>query len=210
MSRRPSPDFFEDELTHLVQTELENAWRDIPPRDPTMVERQRATFIAAGVRLGQQAKWMQVKFLSKTALRYAAIVIFTLLSTFVGARVVSAQSLPGDRLYPVKLSLESVDGLFYGGERWHDQQEARRLDEVLTIAAQGESAVVNFVASPFLTDDGQWYVGAVPLMVTAEQNRMLHNQCAERDTSIRIFAQVIDGKIYARAITPSCFFVASR
>jgi len=210
MSRRPSLDFFEDELTHLVQSELKRAWYQLPPREPTIVATQKAAFVAAGVRLAKQAKWLRLKLLSTTALRYAAIVVFTFMSTFVGARVVSAQSLPGDRLYPVKLSLESVDGLFYGSEAWDDQQEERRLAEVIMMAAQGESAMVSFVATPFQTDEGQWFVGTVPLMVTTEQNGMLQNQCAERETSVRVFGQVSDGVIYARAITPSCFFVASR
>lgn len=210
MSRQPSPDFFESELTHLVQVELTEAWRDLPPPNPTVMDRHKAAFIAAGVQLAQQAKWLRLKLLSKTALRYAAIVLFTLMSTFVGARMAAAQSLPGDRLYPVKLSLESVDGLFYGNEAWQTHQEERRLAEVMTIASQGESAVVNFVATPFLHDDGQWYVGTFPLILTAEQSGMLGSQCPQRDNSVRVYAQVSNGKIYARAITPTCFYVASR
>lgn len=210
MSRQPFSDFFEDELNALVQAELQQAWRDVPPRNSALVARQRAAFIAAGVRLAEQAKWLQLKLLSRTAFRYAAIVLFTLLSTFIGARVVSAQSLPGDRLYPVKLSLESVDGLFYGGEAWEAQQEARRLQEVLDMVARGESTLVNFVATPFQTDDGQWYVGAVRLVVTSEQNRMLRNQCTSANTRVIVMGQISDGKIFARGLTPSCFYVASR
>lgn len=210
MSRHPSPDFFESELTHLVQRELTEAWHDLPSATPSAMERHKAAFIAAGVQLAQQAKWLRVKLLSKTALRYAAIVLFTLISTFIGARMVSAQSLPGDQLYPVKLSLESVDGLFYSSEAWQSRQEERRLAEVLMIVTQGESAVVNFVATPFLHDDGQWYVGTVPLILTAEQSGMLGNQCPQRDNSVRVYAQVTSGRIYARAITPTCFYVASR
>lgn len=209
MSQPPSPDFFEDELNHLVQNELRALWQDVPPRESSLVERQRTAFIEAGVRLAQQAKWVQMKLVSRTALRYAAIVCFTLLSTFIGARVATAESLPGDRLYPMKLSLESVDGLFYGQEVWETQQEARRLQEIFTIAVRGESAVVNFVATP-IESDGDWYVGATPLIVTTEQNQRLRNQCDGQETNVRILGQVSNGKIYAQVITPSCFFIASR
>ncbi len=210
MSRRPSPDFFESELTHLVQLELNEAWRDLPAPDPSVMERHKAAFIAAGVQLAQQAKWLRVKLLSKTAFRYAAIILFTLMSTFIGARAVSAQSVPGDRLYPVKLSLESVESLLYHGETWQKEQERRRLSEVLVIAARGGSAVVYFEATPFVSAEGQWYVSTVPLVLSADQTRTLDNQCPQRGNRVGISAQVRDGKIYVRGITPSCFYVASR
>lgn len=210
MSRSPSPDFFEDELNHLVTAGLQEVWRDLPPPDANRMASQRAAFIAAGVRLAQQAKWLQVRLVTKTSLRYAAILVLTLLTSFVGARAASAHSLPGDQLYPVKLSLESVDILFYGGEQWEATQAERRLSEVLTMAAEGESAMVSFAASPTQAADGQWFIGTVPLIVSAEQSAMLDNQCPQRDDNVQIYGQVHDGKIFARAITPGCFYVASR
>jgi hypothetical protein len=210
MSQRPSPDFFEDELTHLVQKELQEAWQALPPPEPSRMATHRAAFIAAGVQLAQQAKWLKVRLLTKTTLRYAAIIVLLLMTSFVGARAVSAQSLPGDRLYPVKLSLESVDMLFYGGEQWEARQEERRLSEVLTMVDEGEQATVSFIAVPTRAADGQWYIGTVPLVVSSEQSTMLSNQCQQREHRVQIYGEVRDGTIIARAITPGCFYVASR
>lgn len=204
MSQHPSPDFFDDELNTLVTNELEAAWGDVPAPDSRAMAAHRAAFLAAGVGIRQRPAWSQV------ALRYAAILVLTLVSSFFGARVVSASSLPGDHLYPMKLSLESVDGLFYSDEAWSDTQEERRLAEVVTMAQSGESAIVNFEATPTQHADGSWYVGQIPLVVTAEQQGMLVNQCPERETTVRVYGQVLDGKIYPAAITPSCLYVAFR
>jgi hypothetical protein len=103
------------------------------------------------------------------SLRYAAIsaLIVVVLLGLVFTGMVSAQSLPGQPLYPVKIAAEKFTLSLPASPSTRLEQETsfdrRRLDEVETLRTQQRAQDVDF--SGFLTrdTDEQWQIGDINL-----------------------------------------------
>jgi hypothetical protein len=143
--------------------------------------RQRVLREAARLRIDQQQKagtrqmpwWLNLQALlrkSAAAVALASVLLVTILGA--GTVAISANSLPGDALYPVKRISEEVQ-LFLTIDEERKAQlverlDARRRQEALAISSSQRVAELSFRGQVESVEDGRWSIGGVPVSVSDE------------------------------------------
>lgn len=110
--------------------------------------------------------WMGVPRLAFSLL----LAVVLLVMTSSGLLAVSAESLPGDRLYPVKRAVENLRVQFapsrvqkYEAE-W--QYRERRIGEVTELLTMGESRNISFEGVVEEINDLEWFVSGIDVRLT--------------------------------------------
>jgi len=143
---------------------------DIPIKT---INRSRTRILARAAQLRLDRKSRRTIFHRIPRLAYAFIlaVIITLMS-FSGLSIASAQSLPGDQLYPLKraaenirLSLSVTLDDHYAVE---DRYKARRIEEVEALLAAGRIELVEFFGLVNQQDDDRWNIGGVDVRLSSD------------------------------------------
>lgn len=164
--------------------------RDVPPRDPVAVAAGRQQFLQQAIEMRQQQEasfgerlavwWGQITQLSPTVVRglatAAMALLLVVLSLGGGAWAVSARSLPGDFLYPVKLVREQVELWLTFDNLGKDELEAeiqeRRLQETKALLEERRAANVAFQGQVERVSDNVLLIGGVtvtlPINVPAQ------------------------------------------
>lgn len=137
----------------------------------TALERGRVRVLrrAAEMRIAKTAgSGARMKPGWRLATSLALVIILVATST----RLVSASSgsLPGDQLYPVKRSWETLQLFFVFQEEDHQLLESRftqeRLDETSKLLGQGRSAPISFSGLVMQQQDGTWLVSGIRVSIT--------------------------------------------
>ncbi len=137
----------------------------------TSLERGRVNVLrrAADMRIAKTAK-AQAGMKPGWRLATSLALVFILVAT--STRLVSASSgaLPGDQLYPVKRSWESLQLFFVFQEEEHQVLQSRftqeRLDETSKLLVQGRSAPISFSGLVMQQQDGTWLVSGIRVVIT--------------------------------------------
>lgn len=109
----------------------------------------------------------------------AALILFVVFAVgSVTAAGVSAEALPGDALYPVKLATERTQLLLTTNpqDRLELEQsfDEERVEEIQTLITRSRTSSVNFAGTLESTGENEWQVGGVKLVV-GEQTEIEDN-----------------------------------
>ena len=155
-------------LIAALQVQRSAAAVTVPRR---AASRSRAQFLAESARLGPRRP-----ILSWTlqVVRYAALAVLLVaivLAGFLGSGIVSAEALPGDTLYPVKLAVEKIRLQLAGDSParlvLEEQYDDRRLDEVERLNQIQRKEEVNFTGVLLSPNGTDWQVGSLRLVFKA-------------------------------------------
>ncbi|MFQ5401784.1 MAG: DUF5667 domain-containing protein, partial [Anaerolineae bacterium] len=135
----------------------------------------------------------------KFVTRLAIAMVIVLFVGGAAAVTTSAQTLPGDTLYPVKRIVENVRLVFAGNESARQTLETEltqeRLREIKALMANGRQEIVEFSGPLAPTGDGGWQVNGFSLRITP-QTQIEGELAAGRITAVR--AQIMnDGTLTA-------------
>ena len=157
---------------------LEAGWMAMllaPPADaPSAAQnRSRAAFLArtGELRAHQRPRQTREPFFS-FVLRYGALIV-VLAAVLLGGGLVSARSLPGDLLYPLKINVERASQSWVAdiSSRLNRQLsfDERRAQEVRRLLQSGREEAVNF--GGFLERKSEnWHVADIPLRIAPDLN----------------------------------------
>jgi hypothetical protein len=140
---------------------------------PLDVRRRGRTNLLSAVRDGSSAgapgRRRVIPLFSRLALTGSLVAALALTST--GLVSASSSSLPGQQLYPVKRSWESVRLLFAFSpqqrELLESDYEQERLDETNHLLSQRQSAPITFSGLLARQADGTWKVSGIPVSVSS-------------------------------------------
>jgi len=134
--------------------------------------RSRTRVLARAMQLrsvGQPRGWV---FRRIPRLAYALILVLIFLLSWNGLVFASAKALPGDQLYPAKLTLEKLRlGLTLNPQTHQEAEEeyqARRIDEVARLLALGRKEFVQFVGMVEEQGDDYWIVEEIEVRILPE------------------------------------------
>lgn len=133
---------------------------------PAVQARSRAVFLSQAARKRQpRSKWLPV-FLLRPA-TVLALFIVILVTALFGSGLASAQALPGDTFYPVKISVEqarlSLAANTASRLRLQDLYDQRRVEEVQSLLARGRIQRVAFDGFLERPVEDVWQVSGIPL-----------------------------------------------
>ncbi len=107
--------------------------------------------------------------LALTGILAAALVL-----TSTGLVSASSASIPGDQLYPVKRTWESVQLMFVFNPQQRDLMQSifdqERLDEISELLGRRQAAPISFSGILGRRSDGNWVVSGIPVSVTGSTN----------------------------------------
>jgi len=174
--------------------------------------RQRVLREAARLRVSQQEKertrqvpwWLNLQTLLRRSAA-AAVVASVLLVTILGAGTVaiSANSLPGDTLYPVKRIGEEVQLLLTLDHESKallvERLDARRREEALAISSSQRVAELSFRGQVESVQGELWNIGGVPIR-TSDETRV--GDDVQVGTFVRVEVRSLsDGTLLAESIS---------
>lgn len=159
-----------------IRSELETA-RMLKSSGQTKIpsgaaNRSRTQILARAARLRKDT--LPRKTLFGRVPRFAVTFIFIAIVLLSGGGLIaaSAQAIPGDELYPVKRSFETVRlGLTINPQshqQIEEQYQSRRLDEVERLLALKRQAMVQFVGIVDQQGAGFWMVSGIKVDLTPE------------------------------------------
>lgn len=185
--------------------ELEEAFAVVPEPNESRMRANRSRFLTLAAQATQQEpKKVWFGRLWQRVLWQSGILVAFLLMSLLGVRIVSANSLPGEELYLIKLSLEPLDALFYSKEQWEQKVEAQRRQEVQQLLKrQGEAKV--YFEGMLQETAGGWQMMELPLALTPEQQELAYLSCEGRP--VKIQGEVSKGSLQIIHLTPTCLEV---
>jgi len=158
------------EMRPLLESAL-LAWslRVTAPVPEASMARSRALFIEKAVAQPQHRGLFDLKLCFKYSL-FAALCAVVILT--IGTSFVSAQSLPGDILYPVKLAGEQTRLLFTTNTDQRlilqERYDQTRADEVANVLQDHRQVEVTFVGLLTRTIDDHWQVAGVNVVFPSD------------------------------------------
>ena len=147
-------------------------------------------------------RWLPARFVAAVAL-----VVVLLASGFYGVNHVAAQSIPGDRFYPVKLVVEEMQLQLAPNITARMKLETefgqRRKDEVEHLIQDSRTAPVIFTGFASQAVSGKWQVNGIPVDLTPDQEQ-------ELSSSTKVLVQVQgqiqpDGTVLVKDAGPHSF-----
>lgn len=141
---------------------------DLPSRATAM--RSRSQMLGRAFELRTVDRGPAVQPWLRWSIALLGLSLFILISGGVGLMAASAQSLPGDGLYPLKRSAERIQLSFTPGLTNRLSltitQDMRRLDEVLRLLELKRVEAVEFEANLSDRQGSRWQFGDIPVLVT--------------------------------------------
>jgi hypothetical protein len=183
------PEFME-ELRPLLETAVKAKNAAINSPSPDVVRRNRARVLghAAQLREAKAKPWHGFWSVSirRTLVSLAVITILFIGST--GLVRAASTTVPGDNLYPVKRTWESVNVLFTFDVRAREalevEHENERLEELSELFRDGRSANVDFVGLVTRQDGILWLVSNIKVEVSAQTD--LHDGPIKEGDAVRV------------------------
>jgi hypothetical protein len=198
-------DELSEELGAFIK-ELEKTFAIVPEPNESRMLANRSLFLTLGAELATQQEPKKVWFgwLWQRLLWQSGVLAVFLLMSLLGVRMVSANSLPGEQLYLIKLSLEPLDAIFQDQEQWEQKMEARRREEVQQLVKHQGEAKVYFEGMLEQTAAG-WQMMELPLVLTPEQQQIALLRCQGRP--VKVQGKVSKGSLQIIHLTPTCLEV---
>ncbi len=136
---------------------------------PADVRRTGRLMLLEQVHAGREARARRRMIPLFPRLALSASLVAALVLTSTGLVSASSTSLPGQQLYPVKRTWESVRLLFAFSPQQRDLMESgyeqERLDEISELLGQRISAPIAFSGLLSRRTDGQWTISGIPVAV---------------------------------------------
>ena len=158
------------QLRPVLQT-AEIAGQDPLIKAPSQViSRSRTRVLAHAAHLRQADQPGRMSWGRAQRLAVALVIALAFMLSWGGLIAASAQALPGDQLYPAKLTLEKVRlGLTFSPQS-HQQVEAlyqsRRVDEVQRLLTLGRVVLVEFHGVVEQQKMAEWVVSSIPVRLS--------------------------------------------
>ncbi|MFZ5885648.1 MAG: DUF5667 domain-containing protein [Chloroflexota bacterium] len=176
--RRPE---LADELRPILEAAVKAKAMAVPPPSETVMRRSRARVLQRAAELREQRERKTIFFLPPVRrgwlapLRRAFVMFAVVAMLFVsGTSLVRASTttLPGDSLYPVKRTWESLSLFFVFNPEQREalefEHENERLEELHELIARGRSAKVDFSGYVTRQSGTEWQVSGIPVFLSAE------------------------------------------
>ncbi len=156
------------DLRPLLEASLAARSLQAGPAPTSAQNRSRAQFLAAAAELRQPARrGLRLGFLPLRALVPALMVLLVVVSSLFVTGLVSAQSLPGDGLYPVKIAMEQAQLRLTTGTAsrlsLEETFDERRVMEVADLLKRGELRQVSFAGFLSRPKVNEWRVAGIPV-----------------------------------------------
>lgn len=195
-----------DELRPILEASLVAKKLSAPEPSADVVRKNRAKILqrAAELRLLKVMPavrlnwWVPLRRLVSTL----TILVLVLASgtSLVGA---ASTSLPGENLYPVKRSWESLQLLFTFNAKFREalevEHENERIEELRELLAAGRSAEVTFSGLVTSQTDSGWLVAGVPVVISPQTE--LPAQPLPENSAVRVVGSTQpDGSVLATNI----------
>lgn len=205
-----------DDDWHDFTNALEEAFATIPAPNKSRMQAHRSAFLTAGIQMATPSPaptrprfwrrlrfWWRLRFWRRLLWQTSLLTMFLLIS-LVGTTLASANSLPGDNLYLMKLGIEQVDGKFRNADEWQQYVEERRRLEVQRLIEKRREAPVIFQGILTRTDQ-QWRIDSLSLQLTPEQEAYANQVCPNRP--VRVIGKVASGRLHLSHLIPTCLQV---
>jgi hypothetical protein len=138
---------------------------------PAAQSRSRARFLAAAQKPARSGFLFSFAPVRRTPMMLLALMLSLLLGAF-GTVAASAQSLPGEALYPLKLATENTRLLFTTdpAQRRELAQafDHNRVQEVYALLQRGRSVRVTFAGALTQSTSGEWQVAGIRLALPSD------------------------------------------
>ena len=128
-------------------------------------QRSRTRVLARAAQLRQFSQSRPSTYNRNPRLAYFLVLAIVILVSFSGFTITSAQALPGDQLYPVKLAVEDLSLDLSLGVADHrvleDRYQERRIDEVNRLLVLDRLEFVEFYGKVINIEKDKWDVGGI-------------------------------------------------
>lgn len=166
---------YADELRPILEASVKAKSLAVPGPSTDAVRRNRAKVMQRAAEL-REAKVKPVSsrvwFTSLRRLAVTLTVVVTLFVSGTGLVGASANTLPGDNLYPVKRTWEDVLVLLTFNSQARQQlefeHENERLEELNELFTEGRTAKVDFAGYVTRQSGTEWRVSGIPVMISAQ------------------------------------------
>ena len=132
---------------------------------PQVLSRSRTRVLAHAMQLRRASPVKRSAWGGFRRLAIALVIALAFLLSWGGLMVTSARALPGDQLYPAKLTLEKVRlGLTFSPESHKQVEElyqSRRVDEVHSLLKLGRTVLVEFHGVVDEQQVGEWLISGI-------------------------------------------------
>lgn len=165
---------FTQELRPILESALKAKNAAVPGPSPDALRRSRARVLghASQLREAKAKPWYGVWSVSirRTLVSLAVITMLFIGST--GLVRAASTTVPGDNLYPIKRTWESVNILFTFDVRAREalevEHENERLEELSELFREGRSAKVDFVGRVTRQDGDLWLVSTIEVVISSQ------------------------------------------
>lgn len=196
---------FADELRPILETSAQLKAKAVPAPSAEVVRRNRAKVLQHASEMRERKAAPLRRRIWSPQLRSALaalMVVFLFLLSGTGLVRASSTTLPGDDLYPVKRSWESVQLFFTfnadARETLELEHENERLEEVTELFAMGRTADVDFSGYVTRQTGDEWLVSGIPVLLSS-QTRLPDGPVRVGD-AVRVRGQARDGGVAALRI----------
>ncbi len=165
-----------DKMRPLLQAALEARRSGKPVHIPASAKiDSRTRFLAEASRMQNRSPGFQPHFRLAGAI---AIAVFILFAGLFGTGLASAETVPGETLYPIKRAMESAQLALTSNQSnrldLEEEFDRRRVTETEKLVEAGRSESVTIAGTLNETTDHGWVVGNVPLALTPDQAEIAH------------------------------------
>ena len=195
-----------DELRPILQASLGAKKLSAPVPSADVLRKNRAKILQRAAELRESKVMPAVRLNWLVPLRRLVSTLAILVLVFAsGTSLVGAAStsLPGENLYPVKRSWESLQLLFTFNAKFREalevEHENERIEELRELLADGRSAEVTFSGLATRQTDTGWLVAGVPVVISPQTD--LPAQPLSDRSAVRVVGSTQpDGSVLAMRI----------
>lgn len=195
-----------DELRPILEASLGAKKLSAPEPSADVVRKNRAKILRRAAELRESKVMPAVRLNWLVPLRRLVSTLAILVLVFAsGTSLVGAAStsLPGENLYPVKRSWESLQLLFTFNAKFREalevEHENERIEELRELLADGRSAEVTFSGLVTRQTATGWLVAGVPVVISPQTD--LPAQAVLVNSAVRVVGSTqSDGSVLATSI----------
>lgn len=179
-----------DELRPILETSIKAMDMAIaePPLAMAHITRAKLLQHAAELREAKAKRSTRFWFASLRRMAVTFIVLLALFASGNGLVRASSNTIPGDKLYPVKRTWEDVLVLFTFNAQQRDEleieHEYERLEELNELFAEGRSVKVDFTGYVTRLTSNEWRVSAISVFISPQT--VLPNDTVTVGAAVRV------------------------
>lgn len=196
---------FANELRPILEASVKAKAKAVPAPSTDALRRNRAKLLQHASEMRERKAVPVSRRIWSVPFRRALValmVVTMLFASSTGLVRASSTTLPGDNLYPVKRSWESLSLFFTFNvekrEALEFEHENERLEELYELFAEGRSADVEFSGYVTRQSGDEWLVSSIPVMISSQTR--LPDQPVQVGDAVRVRGQARDGGVAALRI----------